>query len=601
MKIKDIHIKNYRQYQDVELSFDSMNEYDLNYILAENGIGKTTLLNAITWCLYEKEYHVSESLKSKTLPVLTLKTLRNMKPNDEEDTSVGITIEDVEGEICFSRSITFRKTEEGAPYEKKRTQKVIISNDGKDTLVVEDEDAFRVEVNKRLPARIQQFFFFDGEQLDTYLANNTGENVEQTVLQISQIDLLVTMKKNLENITTELRRETSRTNSKADEINKEYEKKNKQISDLDEKLTKEKKEFTDATNQLRAIKEELGDDPDIADLEEEREKLDDRARELKEAQNQNLTDRKRFLRKYTTLLKALPRIKDLYDQILEMEKNKEFPPKYDKDELQKMLQECHCNVCGRDLDAGAQLHIAELIKRFELGHETGTLLTRLIASLQAQIIDAGKYEEERDRLFGLKDTLDSQMSEVSERLSELDRTINKFTNKDHIKALHEKRTQLEKFITDTYKQKTADEILIETYKKEAEELYKQFHNELKKDKTHKKLVKQTELAERAQEKVGCIIEEIKSGIRTKISDEMSSKFFELMWKEKFQKVELTETYTASVINMDGYEQLGSCSAAERELLALAFTLALHKESGFDGPLVIDTPISRVSGNLRVMC
>ncbi len=522
-----------------------------------------------------------------------------MEPNDEENTSVEITIEDLEGEICFCRSILFRKTEEGTPYEKKRAQKVIISSNGKDTTVIEDEDAFRVEVNKRLPARIQQFFFFDGEQLDTYLANNTGENVEQTVLQISQIDLLVTMKKNLENITTELRRDTAKTNSKAGEINKEYEKKKKQVIDLEEKIKKEKQDLADATNRLRNVKEELGDDPDIADLELERAGLDEKANQLKEAQNQNLIDRKRFLRKYTTLLTALPRIKDLYDQILIMEKNKELPPKYDKDELQKMITDCHCNVCGRPLDAGAQLHIAELIKRFEMGHETGTLLTRLIASLQAQIIEAGKYEEERDRLFGIRDNLDTQMSEVTARLSDLDRTINKFTNKDHIKTLHEERSELERFIAETYKQKTTDEITADNYRKEADDLKKQLQNELRKDKTHKKLVKQTELSERAQEKVGQIIEEIKSGIRTKISDEMSSKFFELMWKEKFQKVELTETYTASVINLDGYEQLGSCSAAERELLALAFTLALHKESGFDGPLVIDTPISRVSGNLRV--
>ena len=80
---------------------------------------------------------------------------------------------------------------------------------------------------------------------------------------------------------------------------------------------------------------------------------------------------------------------------------------------------------------------------------------------------------------------------------------------------------------------------------------------------------------------------------------MRTRFFELMWKKKFQNVELTESYSASVINEDGFECLGSCSAAERELLVLAFTLALHKESGFDGPLVIDTPIARISGELRV--
>jgi DNA sulfur modification protein DndD len=48
----------------------------------------------------------------------------------------------------------------------------------------------------------------------------------------------------------------------------------------------------------------------------------------------------------------------------------------------------------------------------------------------------------------------------------------------------------------------------------------------------------------------------------------------------------------------GYECLGSISAAERELLALSFTLALHKVSGFDSPILIDTPVARVSDQNR---
>ena len=39
-------------------------------------------------------------------------------------------------------------------------------------------------------------------------------------------------------------------------------------------------------------------------------------------------------------------------------------------------------------------------------------------------------------------------------------------------------------------------------------------------------------------------------------------------------------------------------AAERELLALSFTLALHKVSGFDSPILIDTPVARVSDQHR---
>lgn len=60
MKIKEIKLENFRQYMDVSLEFPQTATYDLNYILAENGIGKTTLLNSITWCLYGKELHTTE-------------------------------------------------------------------------------------------------------------------------------------------------------------------------------------------------------------------------------------------------------------------------------------------------------------------------------------------------------------------------------------------------------------------------------------------------------------------------------------------------------------------------------------------------------------
>ena len=45
---------------------------------------------------------------------------------------------------------------------------------------------------------------------------------------------------------------------------------------------------------------------------------------------------------------------------------------------------------------------------------------------------------------------------------------------------------------------------------------------------------------------------------------------------------------------DNLSCLDSCSAAERELLALAFTLAVHEVSGFNSFLLIDTPVGRVS-------
>ena len=57
MKLEKISIKNYRQYRDVEILFDMDPSHNFTIIKGNNGTGKTTLLNAFTWCLYGKEIH----------------------------------------------------------------------------------------------------------------------------------------------------------------------------------------------------------------------------------------------------------------------------------------------------------------------------------------------------------------------------------------------------------------------------------------------------------------------------------------------------------------------------------------------------------------
>ena len=63
-------------------------------------------------------------------------------------------------------------------------------------------------------------------------------------------------------------------------------------------------------------------------------------------------------------------------------------------------------------------------------------------------------------------------------------------------------------------------------------------------------------------------------------------------------MEILEDYTFRLLDKYGSQTLGSCSAAERALLALSFTLALQKVSMHDSLLFIDTPIGRVDPDNR---
>src|SRR5690554_137390 len=55
MKIIKIEMKNFRQfYGDNELEFSQDPEKNVTLVHGENGVGKTTILNSIIWCLFEK-------------------------------------------------------------------------------------------------------------------------------------------------------------------------------------------------------------------------------------------------------------------------------------------------------------------------------------------------------------------------------------------------------------------------------------------------------------------------------------------------------------------------------------------------------------------
>ena len=56
MLIEKLKLHNYRQYVDEEIEFSHrLKGKRITIIQGPNGSGKTNIINAITWCLYNKE------------------------------------------------------------------------------------------------------------------------------------------------------------------------------------------------------------------------------------------------------------------------------------------------------------------------------------------------------------------------------------------------------------------------------------------------------------------------------------------------------------------------------------------------------------------
>ena len=115
----------------------------------------------------------------------------------------------------------------------------------------------------------------------------------------------------------------------------------------------------------------------------------------------------------------------------------------------------------------------------------------------------------------------------------------------------------------------------------------------------------TELSEQREylEKCKAILKSVKEDTiretRKEMEDETFNIFKSLIWKkDAFSRIEIGEDYTFKLFDKYQNQTLGSCSAAERALLALSFTLALQDVSGHSSLLYIDTPIGRVDTENR---
>lgn len=119
--------------------------------------------------------------------------------------------------------------------------------------------------------------------------------------------------------------------------------------------------------------------------------------------------------------------------------------------------------------------------------------------------------------------------------------------------------------------------------------------ELKKQGDFEKLEKALEFIDEALKEGEIIKNEIVGQIRKKVENNTEEQFLRIvMDPEKFDRVSIDAEYNVSVMDHKERECLGTLSAGQRQVLALSFMAALNEVSGFQVPIVIDTPLGRIS-------
>jgi DNA sulfur modification protein DndD len=598
MRIERLYINNYRQFQETELRFAKNPKRDLHIILGKNGAGKTNILNAINWCLYNEEPHLSKD--SQQLPILNLQTIEDAQEGEDRDIRVEIVIKtDNDKNITFSRKASYRVYKGANKPAIQNSVFEVLQPETSGTKIISGDVANNY-VERFVPTGIREFFFFDGERLDNYFRKNTAQNVRHSIFLISQVELLENrIEHRLQETLSDLRKEAGKINPDIDKTRQTLEKTEEDLRDVDRQMKECIQQIGICTDGIKEHEGKLRGAPEVSELQDEKISLKSDRNHKKKLKEDKQKEKQDLIFDHGKIIMLWPVIKKSLEIIEKKKKNKELPPTNDKSLLEKILKNKSCAVCGRALDKTSEDRVKNLLKDVELSSVINQAFSNMDNPLHRLRDNIINFKEKAKRITDEIVSYEKDLEKIEQRLTEIDRIIGKFD----VTKVKEWQAQLKKYEEEkeSQQQRLGDlKARKNNYEKIRDKLKEQLDSEMKNETKVRVLRQKINFCSTSLDFVGKTKKAIMDKIREKIESESNKLFSRLIWKkESFDKIVIQEDYDINLIHTMGYECLGSISAAEREILALSFTLALHNISGFDAPILIDAPVGRVSDENRI--
>lgn len=609
--ITEIELKNYRQYKNTTISFSKNNESNLHVLKAKNGTGKTTFINSITWCLYGEEKYINNADKALNLP--NEKTIENTEENGFVEVSVRITLNDDDSKksIVFARKQRYRVNFNVLHKSKKTIQEpqkftIAITNlfDAENSKIIDDPIECEQFVNTYFNKSIYDYYFFDGENLKNYFTKSKTETIQNSIFNISQVTLLENSKKRTNDLAIKKSRELNRKNP--DEVNY-YEEKNRLENEINAKIETNKKLETEIIkfSELKAKADDILNNYTPIKVQQKRKQelenyLNKNTKSLTELRNRQYA----FIQDYMVLLRFYPRIKKTYEMICYKEAHKELPPNINKKEIKEIVDHHlkNCPVCNSEIDDDAIVYLQKLLDDTSVSTGTSHQLMLIKSSLEEMMEKTLKFKEEKDKLLNDEKTLKEEEKKYEKELAEIHSYLSNYSTDDLEKDIAKAEND-SKYYDEKIKEATTKISQNIAYNKRDRDRLNDVEKELDKEEAKRKekdeLAQQVKLLRKVTNTFDTIKQRIMLVVKNEIEKNTWRMFDAMIWKKHtFKSLTINDEYEISVLNMNNKEMIGSMSATEYMALAYSFTLAIHEASGKNCPLVVDSPLGRVSDENR---
>ncbi|GLR60295.1 AAA family ATPase [Rhizobium indigoferae] len=588
MEIEEIRLKDFRCfYGESTISFSGDPERNVTIIYAENGVGKTTLLNALLWCFYGQTTARFE--KSEDILNYDAKAEGRM-----------IASVEVRFEHNGSRYVAKRFQRSGATGASEKPFRVARLEAGSQIYDIEPEDTF---INTVIPREMAGHFLFDGEHAEIFLGEQNRAAIRDAVRDILGCTLIETAIEDLEAISKAFRRQMPGTghSTQITDLNNLIDTINTQIDQSKDLIAQNELQRRSVEDQITDIEDKLRNTAQAKGLQGERDSLQGQMVRAERRRSEQEDDVLKWLGDEGRFIVSRRLTEEAFEFIDSEEHRGRIPSPYNEEFVRDLLHDETC-ICGAHIAPGSEIarKVASL-----LNHAANQAMRDRVTKVRGRLtnLKAGRAKAP-ERLMAAKRSLahtNEEIGFIEARLADVSAKL-KGVNFGDIAERESRREELRKELS-----------TLDRARGTLEENLKTARHEVARHEREINLLAAQDVETRIFARRRALCEKIKGSLEVRLRDEEAQakkvlratirKIIEATSRKNLT-LQMSDDYVVSLRNADGIAL--PKSSGENQLLGLAFTAALVQFAklrkgaqdmsllpGTIAPLVLDSPFGQL--------
>jgi DNA sulfur modification protein DndD len=607
MIIKRLELQNFRQFRDETIHFAD-GDKGVTVVHGSNGSGKTTLLNAFTWVLYgEVDFDTRpDRLASEG-------AMAAADAGEQIEIAVEFEFTHDETEYQARRHRTYEKADaddfDGQTVE---SGVELYRGSGSDRNRVGNPEN---TLDKVIPERLSELFFFDGEDIDELAGIDNQEQIQAAIQNLMGLTILERATRHLDTVASRFEDEVDEyASDELSAVSDEIADVRDRIDDLESEKSMAKQAQEAVEEEIREIELQLGLREEAKSLHNNRKRYENERDGLLDEVESVDGKLRGAVDEHAAESLAVPLIRETAEELDEMREEGSIPSGLSDDYIESLLDGGTC-ICGRDLEPGTEhyRHLRNLQGEAIADGVEQTAL-RIVGHLQQFSEADTEFEERVSELYEDREEHEDRIEWLEQKITEIGRELSEMDDGpdgETVSDLESKRDEKQAERDDLISKVGELDQEIESSEERLEEL-EQKYDRLDDEREEALVAKRRRRAAiEVREGLQTTFDRLKDKVREMCNDIIGETFAEVA--NKNFTAEVDENFKLRIRQQVGDQQVEvDKSTGERQIASLAFVGSLVKiarmryESDsrtqyFSGgiyPLVMDSPFGALDKSHR---